>query len=349
MHCLSAAELAGQIRLALQDRGVPTASARDITDTLIEGSLMGIDTHGVELLPVYLRELDGGRANAEPRLHLTSGMAGTACLNANHALGPVAAAAAVREVSARARACGIAALAVADSNHLGAAGVHARAIAAQGQIGIVLSNTDALVAPVGGVVPLLGTNPIACAVQGRGDAGFFLDMATSAVSFTRISQCAREGALQPGWAIDGDGNDAVLGGAIAALLPFGGYKGQGLGMFVQILCSLLARMPFDRELQNMYVEPYDTPRRIAHFFIALDIAAFMDITEFQDRLQAWIEQYRRTPAAPGQRVCVPGDLEREARQQRLISGIPVSAAVLVALQPRSRITPFPRSTPVTAE
>lgn len=334
MRRISAPELGWSIHDTLVLRGVSAVHANDVAETLIQASLMGVDTHGVELLPVYLRELDGGRANLAPRLHLSPGKTGATVLDADNALGPVAAAAAAREATARAQRCGIGAVAVARSNHLGAAGVHARAMAAHGQIGIVVSNSDALVAPVGGRVPLLGTNPLAIAAPGQGEDGFFLDMATSAVAYTRVLRSITEGTLQAGWAIDVGGHDAVHGGTVAALLPAGGYKGQGLGMAVQLLSALLTRMPFDHELQNMYVEPYDVPRRIGHCFIAIEISAFLPLEEFRPRLTCWLDQFRHTPAATGERVRVPGDLERDARKERRECGIPVSDAVLAVLARR---------------
>ena len=45
-------------------------------------------------------------------------------------------------------------------------------------------------------------------------------------------------------------------------------------MMVEILCALLAGMPLDHELTHLYGEPYDEPRRVAHFFLAFDVAAF---------------------------------------------------------------------------
>jgi LDH2 family malate/lactate/ureidoglycolate dehydrogenase len=299
----------------------------------MEASLMGVDTHGINLLPTYLKELEHGRATTAPHFGLDSRAAGTCTLDGDNALGPVVGQHAAREAIARAREVGVATVAVSRSNHLGASGVHARTIAAADQIGLVLTNSDALVAPANGCEPLCGTNPIACAAPGVGDDGFFFDMATSVVAFTRVRNASKNGTLQPGWAVDTMGADLALGGPFSALLPLGGYKGQGLGMLVQILCALLTGMPFDADLQNMFVEPFNQPRNISHCFIAIDIASFIPPATFRARLTELLNRFRQSRSVEGQTVRVPGDLESIARAERTVLGVPVDDTLHALLTP----------------
>ena len=67
MKRIPAATLERVMRAALRERGVPDEHAAQVVDGLIETSLRGGDTHGVRLFPVYLAELDGGRARPRPR------------------------------------------------------------------------------------------------------------------------------------------------------------------------------------------------------------------------------------------------------------------------------------------
>jgi ureidoglycolate dehydrogenase (NAD+) len=327
MERVSAEALNVAVQRLFVAHGLSGEHALDVADTLVETSLDGVDTHGVRLIATYLRELECGRAKAYPVFRTTGTFAGTCVFDADDALGVVAGNAAMRETIQRATQCGIAATAVASSNHFGSAGYYARLAARRDQIGIVLSNSDALVVPAGGLKPLNGTNPIAIAAPALDGDGFHLDMATSQMSFSsRLHALA--GELHPG----ADTRDPAILDAVVreipiTLPPLGGHKGQGLGMAVQILCALLADMPFDADLQNLYEPPLSRPRRISHFLIAIEIGAFLEPERFRARLSELLARFRNSPAA-GDGVIVPGDQERRARAQRLREGIP--------LEPRER-------------
>ena len=327
---------AGRVRAAVErllaERSLSPEDARDVADVLVESSLQGIDTHGLRLLPAYLRELDGGRANAHPQFRTSGPFPAARLFDADHALGIVAACAAMREAIAIARENGVAAVAVANSNHFGAAGHYARMAAQAGQIGIVCTNSDALVAPYGGSEPLNGTNPLAIAAPGDGDEAFALDMATSETSFTSALHALWERDGRP--ETTGATNFETMARTHAVVLqPLGGHKGQGLGTAIQILCALLTGMPADRELHNMYRPPYDAPRRISHFMIAIRIDAFPGASAFRTRLSALLEDFRRSTPQAGGVVAATGDRERAVRAERIAAGIPLDAPEIELLQP----------------
>ncbi len=326
MTRLPAERLARAIREALSRRGVSGEHAGFVADGLVGTSLRGIDTHGIRLLPTYLSELDGGRARARPELSF-AGEKAARRLDAGGALGLVAGTVGCREAVRLAGEHGVGAVSVANSNHFGAASVYTLDMARRGALGLAFTNSDALVAPVNGRHPLFGTNPLSLAVAAAGGELFSVDMATSQVAYSKVkSQRERGLPLEPGWAVTPEGVDAATraGEEIGALKPLGGYKGQGLGMIVEILCALLAGMPFDHELTHLYAPPYDTPRQVAHLFLAFDLAAFGDPELFRVRLAHLLALVRQSEAVPGERVINPGDLEREAEKERGELGIPLS-------------------------
>ena len=101
-------------------------------------------------------------------------------------------------------------------------------------------------------------------------------------------------------------------------------------MMVEILCALLAGMPLDHELSHLYAAPYDEPRRVAHFFLAVDLAAFVDPDSFRRSLSGLMACVREQPAVAADggagegRVLVPGDLESECAAVRQREGIPLT-------------------------
>jgi LDH2 family malate/lactate/ureidoglycolate dehydrogenase len=313
------------MRDVLDQRGLSQEHASFVVDGLLEASLRGIDTHGVRLFSTYIAELDGGRSRACPELRWSGEGRAARLLDAGHALGLVAGRVACAEAVRLAKEAGVGAVAVRNSNHFGAASVYTLAMAREGVVGLSFSNSDALVAPFNGLRPLFGTNPLSLAVCGQGQDLFCADFATSQVSYSKIKHHQQQGLpLEPGWAVTADGAEAAEADAqIAALRPLGGHKGQCLGMMVEILCALLAGMPFDHELSHLYAPPFDEPRRVAHLFVALDIAAFRSAEEFRRDLSRMMDVVREQPAAGADRVVVPGDLEDETAAARRRHGIPL--------------------------
>lgn len=311
MPLIATATLEEIMHAALRRRGLAARHRRFVVDGLLFASRRGIDTHGVRLFPTYLAELDGGRSRARPRLRWARRRGATRLLDAGHALGLVAGRVATDAAVQLAAAHGVGAVAVASSNHFGAASYYTVEMARHGTIGLAFSNADALVAPHGGHRPALGTNPLSLAAYGSGGDLFCLDMATSQVSYSQVMHRQRQGLpLEHGWAI-------AAGGAVEALKPLGGYKGQGLAMAVEVLCSLLAGMPLGHQLSHLYSPPFDEPRRVSHLLVALDVAAFTDRAAFQARLSAWLAALRQVEATgPAAAVLAPGDLEAAAAGRR---------------------------------
>ena len=312
---------------ALERRGVSRQHAGYLVEGLIEASLRGTDTHGARLFATYLAELDGGRCRARPELRWSGDRPAVRVLDAGHALGPVAGRIAAREAVHLAEQHGVGAVTVRNSNYFGCCAQYTLEMARHDVIGISSTNSDALVAPVGGGRPLFGTNPLSFAVRGAGGDVFCVDMATSQVSFTKIKEHREQGIpLEPGWAVGPDGRDASCGEVteVAALLPLGGHKGQCLVMMIEILCCLLAGMPFDHQLSHLYDQPFDQPRQTSHFFLALEIEAFQPLRSFRARLSELMELVRAQRGAGGARGVAPGDLERGTFDQRQRQGIPLT-------------------------
>jgi ureidoglycolate dehydrogenase (NAD+) len=319
---VAAAALEEIMSAALARRGLAAEHVRYVVDGLLFASRRGVDTHGVRLFPTYLAELDGGRSSLHPRLRWKRRRGAARLLDGGNALGLVAGRVAADTAIGLAAQRGVAAVAVANSNHFGAASYYTAAMARNGMVGMAFSNSDALVAPHGGHLPILGTNPLSIAAPGRGDEVFCLDLATSQVSYSQVMLRREQGLpLDPGWAIAEGGVDAAErppGSPITALKPLGGYKGQGLAMAVEILCSLLAGMPLGHQLSHLYSPPFDEPRRVSHLFVALQIAAFTDPAAFRDRLSAWLDTLRREEPLGTAAVIVPGDLEASAARLRAL-------------------------------
>lgn len=334
MRRLDARALEPLLAARLAARGVAEESARHVVSSVVETSLRGVDSHGIHLFPHYCRAAVAGRVNPRPAIEVARRSAATAVLDADHGFGHHAGSAAIALAAELADASGIGAVAVRDSTHFGAAAYFALQAARRGYLGCAFTNADALVRAFGGEAPFFGTNPICLTAPMAGEEPFCLDMATSTVSWNRVLDHRRTGRpLAPGWAADAAGSDTTDPAAAAMLQPLGGYKGFGLGMMVEILCSLLADGPAARELLAMYAAPLTARRQISHFFLVVKIDAFVAAGRFAERLAGLARQIRTAPAAVGNEagVMVPGDPEKRSFAERSADGIPIDEAKLAEL------------------
>ena len=117
------------------------------------------------------------------------------------------------------------------------AGYNPRRAAHQGLIGISWSVAFSKVAPWGSADPLMGTNPLSVAIPSM-DGPIVLDMAITEIAAAEIRRCNKLGISIPeGVAISKEGYPTTYPKEALewAMLPFGGYKGSGLGMVIELL------------------------------------------------------------------------------------------------------------------
>ena len=330
--------LRAQTAAILTALGLTAEAAAETAGALVEADLMGIDSHGVALLILYDDLVASGRVvpGATPRVARSFGA--TAVIDAGGAFGHVPALRAIDLAIARARAFGVGAVAVRDSNHYGAAGVYALRAARAGLIGISASAVhDSAIVPTFGRLPRLGTNPWAFAAPGRNGPAFLLDMATSTVAIGKLKLAARAGKPVPeGWTLDPAGRpltDAVQALEHRLMTPLGGdrtgggHKGYGLAAMVEVLSTMLAGATYAP------LRPEGAARNdVGHFLMALAPEAFREPGAFEADMDAFAACLRATPSAEGAPpVMVAGDPEFAARARREREGVPMPRSLLADL------------------
>jgi LDH2 family malate/lactate/ureidoglycolate dehydrogenase len=316
--------LAEVLRDELQRRGVSEPSAHHVAASLIETSLRGVDSHGINLFPYYVSAVEGGRINPTPRFRILTQRAASATLHADHGFGHHAGSAAMELAIEMAAQSGVGVVGVRESTHFGAAAYFAHQASRRGYVAFAFTNADALVKAFGASEPFFGTNPICFTVPLAGEEPLCLDMATSRVSWNKIMGHRRRAEpLLPGWACDEKGEITTQPMQAKMLEPIGDYKGFGLGMMVEILCAGLNEGPVAKDLLPMYGSPLDQKRSISHFFMVLSLHGFVDPQAFGQRMKALAERVRALHPKGQQSVMVPGDPEKKAFAVRSVEGIPL--------------------------
>lgn len=321
------------VAAALTARGSAAGQADAVARALVSTSLRGVDSHGIRLLPHYLRALAGGRIAQAPALTVNRTAPGAAIVDADDGFGHYAGYRAAAEGCAMAREAGTASVTVVNSSHFGAAGCYALEAAEAGFLAFAFSNSDPFVLPHDAQEPFHGTNPIAFAAPVAGQRPFLLDMATSIVPWNRIRDYELKGLPVPeDVAVDADGRVTTDTAAVAALLPFGGtrfgFKGAGLAAMMEVLSAALTGMGHCSRLLPMAGPDMSTPRRLGQFYIVIDPDRFVPRPVFEAGIAAYLADLRATRAKPGTSVMAPGDREWACLEAREAAGIPVAPALL---------------------
>ena len=312
---------------------VPHAKADLVAKSLVAANLRGVDSHGLQLLPYYLEQIQMGNINVQTDGHVAS--EGGACLVYDGELGigqwisEICCTHAIR----LARAHGMAFVVARESSHFGAAAFWAQRMSAAGLIGIVMCNATPLVAPWQGKEPRFGTNPICMSVPGSNT--WLLDMATTTVALGKILNAQNHGrtTIPEGWAMDSEGvpttnTETALNGL---LMPLGGYKGSGLAMMAEILCAVLSGGAMSTELGGIRVK--GQPMRTSQMFLAIDISRVMPLEVFENRMEKLVAMTKSSKTARGfDEVLVAGEPEWRTEEQRSHNGIPLSQGVWQSLR-----------------
>lgn len=314
--------------------GMSPAHAAVTADVLTAADLMGIDSHGLTLLPLYDQQVRDGGATASPEIRIVHDRGAVALIDGGAGFGQAATMTAVDMAGDHAKTFGIAAVSIRNSNHYGAAGVYARRLAERGLIGFSTSSVwRAAIVPTGGLAPKLGTNPIAFAAPSGSGRPFLLDMATSTAAIGKLKLAQRaETDIPEGWALTREGRpqrDPGLALLDTLLVPLGGHKGYGLATMVEILSSVLSGATLT-PLRGKSGRGHD----VGHFVMAIDPVLIRGSCEaFGADLDRMMKNLRATPPnEPERPVMVAGDPEYACEDERIAHGIPLPAKLAAQLR-----------------
>jgi LDH2 family malate/lactate/ureidoglycolate dehydrogenase len=309
--------------------GVPAAKAGLVAESLVAANLRGVDSHGIYLLPHYIRQLRAGNIVAAADGHIISESDACLLYDGEHGIGQCVSEICCGHAVRLARHSGVGMVVARDSNHFGAAAFWAQRISAAGMIGIVMCNASPSVPPWQGRDGRIGTNPLCVSVPSVRSGGWLLDMATTTVAMNRIVKAAsnNEPNLPAGWAMDAQGvpttdTQTALKGL---LMPLGGYKGSGLGMMAEILCAVLGGGAMSTAVGGLHI--LNRAMNTSQTFLAVDVSRFMSMEVFQSRMEHLVGAVKSARPAQGyDEVLVAGDPEWRMEGDRLRNGVPVDPA-----------------------
>jgi L-lactate dehydrogenase len=329
----------------LEKSGLEPDKANVVAEILVEGDLLGHNTHGLQLLPAYLDELARGGMAKTGAPRVIADFPAAVTWDGMRLPGPWLVVRALELASERAKINGACAVVIRRSHHTACLAAYLQRVTDQGLM-VVLTCSDprmAAVAPHGGRRAIFTPNPIAAAWP-TGGLPVMLDTSMSIASYGLARRFHAEHRRLPGaWLLDAQGNPSsdpavLFTDPAGSLLPIGGidhgYKGYALGLLVEALTGGLAGYgradPDDGWAANVFLQVFDP-------------ALFGGGEEFR-RQTSWLaEACRQTPPRPGvDRVRLPGEAALRCRERQLRHGVELHADIMPALFPWAEKLGVPR-------
>ena len=231
--------------------GCDEETSNILSDLIMKAERDGSLSHGLFRLPAYVAGLKSGKINGKNRPKVSKITPSVVKVDGNNCLAPMVLNKSLPELIKAAKENGVAVLSITNSHHMAAMWPETEAIAEEGLVAFACTSYKPAVAPAGSIKPLFGTNPISFAWPRKNKPPVVYDMATASMAMGEVQVAKREGHKVPlGTGLTKEGKDTTDPAEIAdggVLLPFGGYKGSGIAMMVELLAGALVGDNFSYE------------------------------------------------------------------------------------------------------
>jgi uncharacterized oxidoreductase len=322
--------------------GSPAAEARMVADHLVDGNLVGHDSHGVQLAKRYIEHIQKNLCRPGTKAACTKDHGAILQFDGGRGFGICVGTQAMTAAMDRCRQTGVVLVTLRNAHHIGRVGAYAEMALRRQLVSLHFVNVvdhPPMVAPYPGRDARFGTNPICIGIPGTARSpALVLDMATSAVALGKVTVAKQAGTSVPENAvIDAQGQPTTdpvryFGPPQGALLPFGLHKGYGLMLAAEILAGIMSG--------NGTIQP-GTPRRGSivnnMFSIIVDPAQLADPGWAATELDALIAYLKAAPTQDGSQVLIAGEPEAAVRREREASGIPLPSGTLAELEAAARL------------
>ena len=302
--------------------GAPKDLANSVSKSLVLSNLVGHDSHGIIRLMEYSGWVESGNLipNAYPKVEWTK--EATSLIDGGWGWGQSASYLATQTVIDSALKYGTATVVLSKTNHVGRLGEYVDLISKAGLMGIAFCNTGGpIVAPFGGTKRVLGTNPFAWSVPGTAEYNYVLDFSTAVVAAGKIILAGMSGeVIEPGSLLDKNGKPSIDAADLSdggSLLAFGGHKGSGLSVLIDVAAGILSG--------NMPAAISESGFGNGTIFMAVDISRYANPELFRS-VASQFETILHMAGEPDS-VFLPGEFEYKTKSKREVNGIEVTAGV----------------------
>lgn len=308
---LSIAESRMLLESIMRRQGHTEAEAAVIADHLMDSELRGLRQGGLARAISICERLGKTQGSRQP-IRVEHETPVSARIDGGDNVGYLVGLRATELALAKARANGIALVGAHSTWYTGMLSYYAERAVAEGLVAMIASNASAWVAPHGATESRFGTNPMCFGFPSTGTPVIW-DIGTSIIIHADATLARRLGQSIPaGTAYDSAGRPttdpaAALGGA---LMAWGGAKGSGLGLVVQLLGILAGSTTLPQELAGF-----------GFLIVLVDPKILSPGADFQAQVAEYVDWvHSARPLDPATPVRVPFERSLQDRNRRLAEG-----------------------------
>ena len=319
-------EMKNTFESVLLGRGMQKGDAELCARLIADTSLEGVYTHGANRFPSLIRNIDKKVVDINAQMQLRGRYGALERWDGRKGVGNLNAYRATERCIALAKEHTIGCVALSNTNHWMRPGTYGLMAADADCIGMLWTNTTALMPPWQGVDAKVGNNPLVLAIPAK-EGPVLVDMAMSLFSYGKLETYARENRPLPvvgGYDEDGQlTDDAEKIMQSKRPLPIGFWKGTSLALALDLIAASLSGGRTTRSVGTLEGES-----EVSQVFFAFNLSGFEDRDRIEAEIQASLDDLRQSETVDGSAaIRFPGENRQKIRSENLMHGIPVDTTI----------------------
>ena len=301
---------------------------------IVKAELLVVSTHGLSRLKMYCDRIQKKLINSKPKIKIKKISQSISHIDANNAIGFVAADIGIKTAIANAKKTGFGLVGIKNSGHYGLSSFYAEQAVKKNLIALCFTNAPPAIAPHGAKKSLFGTNPICFGTPSGSNIPFILDTSVSMINRGKIRVAAKQGYRIPkNVALDKFGQPTT--DAKKALkgvqLPIAGFRGSGLAWMVDILSGVLTGGNHAGKVKDPF-DDFSGPQNIGHLFIVMKSNLFVG-NSYNKRIKDNIKTIKKLPKIKGvKEILFPGQSKYKRYKNNLKNNIKIPKNILDDLE-----------------
>jgi LDH2 family malate/lactate/ureidoglycolate dehydrogenase len=302
--------------------GTSKEEADWVAECLVLSNLKGVDSHGVQQIPGYVKGIEEGSLKPGSKIGVIQELGATTLFEGNWGYGYTIARDAMKLTIEKAKTMGIAFSGIRNIHHIGRVGKWAEMALEEGMIGIASQPGGVYIAPWGGIDRKLPIAPLAMAFPTKTDPPIVIDMSMGPIAGGRTAILAKRDRKVPyGWYVDNEGKPSnepkMFDRGEGAQLPLGqtglGYKGMALSMIIDLLAGPLLGYTITKD---------QAFKRRGVFLGAINIEALTAFKQYEEGVDVLLADLKSSRKAEGfDEIMYPGEPEAREMKKRLVEGL----------------------------
>ena len=289
--------------------GLSKKHAEISSNYILKAELVGTPSHGLGRLKMYCDRIKQKLINPKPKIKIKKISQSISHIDADNAIGFVAADIGIKKAIFNAKKTGIALVGIKNSGHYGLSSFYAEQAVKKNLTVLCFTNAPPAIAPHGSKKKLFGTNPICFGTPTASNVPFILDTSVSMINRGKIRVAAKQGNRIPdNVALDKFGRPTT--DAKKALqgvqLPIASFRGSGLAWMVDILSGVFTGGNHAGKVKDPF-DDFSGPQNIGHLFIVIKSNIFVG-KNYNKKIKENIRIIKKLPKIKGvKKILYPGE------------------------------------------